>query len=459
LGSIETAARCLRIVLGALVVGLCFTQQALSQIATAKVTGGEVAGVVKDGIASFKDVPFAAPPVGDLRWKAPQPLEPWKGVRKADTFGPAPIQDARLALMFGGKSEFSEDCLYLNVWTPAKDPSERLPVMVWIYGGAFVMGMTSIPVYDGTKLAEKGVVLVSVAYRVGPLGFLAHPELSAEGGGGSGCYGIQDQVAALQWVKNNIAQFGGDPSRVTIFGESAGGMSVSMLATVPAVKDLFQRAISQSGGSMAPVKHGNEAGLSVPSLQMAEETGKRFLSNLGANDIKTARKLSAAELQKGVSGFGMFWPVADGKTLPGDQYELYEAGKFNDTPILVGTNSDEGAMFVGPGVTAEAFGKRIRDSYGPAAEKILAAYPHATDAEAFRSSKDIFRESAFAWHTWAWANQQVRKGKNKAFVYTLTTTRRCRRTGPPTRQRFLMSSAVRAPGAANRGRRTPQCRN
>jgi para-nitrobenzyl esterase len=322
-----------------------------------------------------------------------------------------------MSAMMGGSANVSEDCLHLNVWTAAKSPDEKLPVMVWIYGGAFMSGMTSIPLYDGTKLAQKGVVLVSIAYRVGPFGFLAHPELTKESGKGSGCYGIQDQVAGLRWVKDHIARFGGDPSRVTIFGESAGGISVSMLAVVPAARGLFQRAISQSGGSMAPVKHADEAGQNVPSLKLAEEAGKAFLSKLGANDLQAARALSAEQIQKGGGGFGLFWPAADGETLPGDQYELYLAGKFNDTPVLIGTNSDEGAMFVRPGVTPAVFEKRVRDGFGPAAEVILKAYPHAADAEAFKSMKDILRESAFAWHTWAWAKLQSRQGKSPAFVY------------------------------------------
>lgn len=384
-----------------------------------RLDSGVVEGVLNAdaGVRSFKGIPFAAPPVGDVRWRPPQPVKPWVGVRKADAFGPGPMQDARFAAMMGSSTNLSEDCLYLNVWTPAKNADENLPVMVWIYGGAFVSGMTSVSVYDGTKLAQKGVVLVSIAYRVGPFGFLAHPELSKESGKGSGCYGIQDQVAGLRWVKDNISRFGGDPSRVTVFGESAGGISVSMLTVVPAARGLFQRAISESGGSMAPVKNGNEAGQNVPSLRMAEEAGKSFLSKLGANDLKAARALSAEEIQKAVVGMGLFWPVADGETLPGDQYELYEAGRFNNTPVLIGSNSDEGAMFVRPGATPASFEKQIRDGFGPAAEAILKAYPHSTDAEAFKSSKDIFRESAFAWHTWAWARLQTRKSTNNAFVY------------------------------------------
>jgi para-nitrobenzyl esterase len=393
-----------------------------SQIRTAKVSGGEVQGAVSNNISSFKGIPFAAPPVGDLRWKAPQPVKPWSGVKQADAFAPGCMQDPALATFMRAPTNFSEDCLYLNVWTPAKTGSEKLPVMVWIYGGGFGAGATNAALYDGTNLARKGVVIVSTAYRVGPFGFLAHPELSRESGKGSGNYGLQDMIAALRWVKNNIAQFGGDPSRVTIFGESAGGIAVSMLAASPPAKGLFHRVISESGGSFAPVRLANEGGENVPTLRLAESTGKTFLESLGANDIKAARALTAEQIQKGLgsgltASIGRFWPTADGDVLIGDQYELYQAGRFNDTPVLIGTNSDEGAMFTRPGVTPEAFEKQIRAGYGPRADVILNAYPHDTDAEVFRSSKDIFRESAFAWHTWVWARLQSQKGKGKAFVY------------------------------------------
>jgi para-nitrobenzyl esterase len=396
-----------------------WAQPAMSQIQTAKVTGGEVQGVVADGVASFKGIPFAAPPVGELRWKAPQPVKAWKGILKADAFAPGCMQDTGMAKMMGAPAKASEDCLYLNIWTAAKTAGEKRPVMVWIYGGAFSGGMTSIPTYDGTKLAQKGVVLVSTAYRVGPFGFLAHPDLSRESGKGSGTYGLQDMIAALRWVKKNIARFGGDPSRVTIFGESAGGIAVSMLAASPPAKGLFHRAISESGGSFAPPRFANEAGQNVPTLKLAESSGESFLEKLGARDIRAARKLSAEQIQKGLAagGMGLFWQVADGYVLPGDQYELYQMGRFNDTPVLIGTNSDEGAMFSRPGATAAAFEKQIHDSYGPHADAILKAYPHATDAEAAQSSKDIFRETAFAWPTWIWARPQSQKGKNKAFVY------------------------------------------
>jgi para-nitrobenzyl esterase len=409
--------RMFRALVAAAAVVLCLSLPAMAQIQTASVTGGQVAGVVKDGVASFKGIPFAAPPVGELRWKAPQPVKPWAGVKQADTFAPAPMQAASMGGAPVTKPNVSEDCLYLNVWTAARSVSERRPVMVWIYGGAFSAGMTSVPVYDGTRFAQQGVVLVSIAYRVGPFGFLAHPELSKESGKGSGTYGLQDQISGLRWVRDNIAQFGGDPARVTIFGESAGGISVSMLCASPAAKALFQRAISESGGSFAPARFDNEAGQNVPTQKLAEQTGVAFLTKLGAKDIAEARTLAADTILKASGGMGLFWPAADGNVILGDQYELYETGKFNDTPILIGTNSDEGAMFVRPGVTATSFEKQIRSGYGPAADAILAVYPHATDAEAFKSSKDIFRESAFAWHTWVWATLQAQKGKGKAYVY------------------------------------------
>jgi para-nitrobenzyl esterase len=379
-----------------------------AQISIVKVTGGEVEGVVKDGIASFKGIPFAAPPVGDLRWRAPQPVIPWQGVRKAYDFAPGPIQDTAFGGSLGGPQKISEDCLYLNVWTGAKKAGEKRPVMFWIFGGGFGVGMTSTPSYDGANLAKKGVVLVSVAYRLGPFGFLAHPELSRESGKGSGSYGMQDQIAGLKWVKKNIAQFGGDPSNVTIFGESAGAKAVGFLASSPMARGLFHRAISESGGAVAPP---------VVSLREAEAQGKAYLSKLGADDIKTARALSAEKIQSETKGMGSFKPAPDGETVVDDPYALFETGKFNDTPILVGTNSDEGGLFLTQKITSGTFEPYIRNKYKLGVEEILSAYPHATDAEAIRSAKDCIREFSFAWSTWNWAGLQSKKGKHKAFVY------------------------------------------
>jgi para-nitrobenzyl esterase len=390
-----------------------------AQVREAEVTGGRVAGVAANGIVSFKGIPFAAPPVGPLRWKAPQPVMPWTGVKQSDGYGASCIQDAGFPKLFGAPPALSEDCLYLNVWTPAKTAGDALPVMVWIYGGGFVGGQTSVATYDGTRLAEKGVVLVSVAYRLGAFGFLAHPDLSRESGKGSGNFGIQDQIAGLRWVKANIARFGGDPTRVTIFGESAGGIAVSMLAASPAAKGLFQRAISESGGNFGPAKLGNEGGVNVPPLAVAEAAGKSFLAKLGVADIAAARAVPAEKIQAAV-GPGLqapFWPVFDGDVLPGDQYELYQTNRFNDTPVLIGTNSDEGGLFAQPGMTPARFEAMVREGYGARADAILAAYPHATNDEAAKAGKDIFRETTFAWPTWAWATLQSQKGKGKAFVY------------------------------------------
>ncbi|HEY2480623.1 MAG TPA: carboxylesterase family protein [Caulobacteraceae bacterium] len=391
---------------------------------TVRTEGGVLRGTTTaDGLAVYKAIPFAAPPVGALRWRPPAPAAPWAGVRAADAFAPACMQVSAAYLDFGIPAlPVSEDCLYLNVWTPAKTKAERLPVMVWIQGGAFVSGGAAIPLYSGEHLARRGVVVVSLAYRLGAFGLLASPELSAEERGASGNWGLMDQVAALKWVKRNIAAFGGDPHRVTVFGESAGAIAVSMLAASPAARGLFQRAISQSGGSFAPPKRDKEGGTNVLPLRVAEARGAAFLKSLGAADLAAARRvpaeavLKAAEKQAG----GEFWPTIDGRVIVGDQYRLYEAGKYNVTPVLIGTNADEGALFV-PAVKAADYQARVRAGFGDWADRILAAYPGATDAQALRSERDLFRETAFAWHTWAWARLQAQRtsssGRGAVFIY------------------------------------------
>jgi para-nitrobenzyl esterase len=406
-----------KVLVAAFLMG-AFVQIALAQIQTAKVTGGEVQGLVTNGISVFKGIPFAAPPAGDLRWKAPAPVQPWTGIKKADAFGPACMQPPNSQ---GNTSPVSEDCLYLNVWTPAKKSSEKIPVIVWIYGGGFAGGSTSISMYDGMGFAKKGVVLVSVAYRVGPFGFLAHPELSRESGKGSGTYGLQDMIAGLKWVKDNIARFGGDPAKVTIFGHSAGGMAVNMLAASPVAKGLFQRVLCMSGGSFAPLQTSNQGGigLGIPALKLGESSGEAFFKKLGASDLRAARAMSAEEIQKNVGGgIGGFRPVADGYVVPSDLYSIYQANRFNDTPILVGHTSDELGSFGSRGnMTAAQFENQIKSQYGPHAAAILSAYPHSTDAEAAKANKGLSRESTFAWSTWTWARLQKQKGKGKAFEY------------------------------------------
>ena len=259
----------------------------ISAAATVKVEGGLLEGTSEDGLTVYRGIPFAAPPVGDLRWRAPQAAAKWDGVKHADKFAPECMQAA------GRGAVMSEDCLYLNVWTPAKSAKERIPVLVWIYGGGFAAGATSIPTYSGEKLARRGVVLVSVAYRVGSLGFLAHPGLSAESSHRvSGNYGLLDMIAGLQWIQRNIAAFGGDPRRVTIFGESAGGIAVSMLCASPLAKGLFHGAISESGGSFGPPRPNPLPGENLQRLADAERAGESFAIAAGATSAAELRKIS-----------------------------------------------------------------------------------------------------------------------------------------------------------------------
>jgi len=395
-------------------------QSAVAAIQEAAVTGGRVSGTDKDGIGVFKGIPFAAPPTAHNRWREPQPVVPWSGTLAAESFGPSCMQPASFTDLMGAPPEISEDCLYLNVWTPATRAGEELPVMVWIYGGGFTAGQTSAPLYDGMHFAEKGVVFVSIGYRVGPFGFLAHPELSRESGRGSGNYGLLDQIAGLRWVRDNIRQLGGDPGNVTIFGESAGGFAVSMLAASPMAAGLFHRVISESGGSFAPPRSADQAALRVPTLDLAERMGQEFLSWLDAETISEARALQAEDIQAGVLGsdFGIpFWPVADDFVIRGDPYLLYEAGHFNDTPILIGTNSDEGALFIEPGESVTDFDSRIRAEYGRHADGLLAVYPHANDEQTTQAARDLRRDWSFAWPTWTWARLQAEYAENPAYVY------------------------------------------
>ncbi len=327
-----------------------------------KVEQGIVQGTIEDSLRVFKGVPFAKPPVGNLRWKAPQPAEKWDGVKQTTAFAPAPMQ--------GGNppSGKSEDCLYLNIWTPTKSASEKLPVLVWIYGGGFSFGATYF--YDGAKLAKKGVILVSIAYRVNQFGFLAHPELSAESPNHvSGNYGILDQIVGLQWIQDNIAAFGGDPTKVTIFGESAGGISVSMLCTSPLAKGLFSGAISESGGSFGPTRPTTYPGENMKTLKKAEADGVEYMQKAGVSSLA---KLRALDADKVPSGFGMAggWPIVDGYVIPDDQYKLYEEGKYNDVPVLIGYNSDEGASFSHE-KTPEQYFAGVRARYGKFADKLI----------------------------------------------------------------------------------------
>lgn len=385
---------------------------AAAPAAAVKVEQGLVEGVSDDGLTVYRGIPFAAPPVGDLRWRAPRPPAKWSGVRQADKYAPYCMQ-ANVGPTYS-RSTASEDCLYLNIWTPAKSANDKIPVLVWIHGGGFSAGANMEPLFDGDVLAKKGVVLVNITYRLGILGFLAHPELSKETANRvSGNYGLLDQIAALKWIKKNIAAFGGDPNKVTIFGESAGGIAVSMLAASPLAKGLFEGVISDSGGSFGSVRAAGGPGENMRPLVSAEKDGLAFQLTAGADSLADLRKLPAEKILAATRG--MAWPNVDGYVIPSDQVSLYDAKKFKDTNILVGYNSDEGLSFSRFG-DPKAYIDATKKRYAGFANALLQAYP-AGDKGHPKTARDLARDTAFGWHTWTWARKQSSLGKGKAYLY------------------------------------------
>ena len=389
---------------------------ASAAIVQAEVTGGAVSGTVDGGISSFKGIPFAAPPVGELRWKAPQKVVAWRGIKKADAF--APQCPSRQDNAIRG----SEDCLYLNIWTGAQTRHEKRPVMVWIYGGGFNEGATSNPVFDGTHFARDGVVLVSIAYRVGVLGFLAHPDLSRESGNSSGAYGLQDQIAALQWVKKNINGFGGDPHRVTLFGESSGAISVSLLTAAPAARGSFRYAIAQSGGAfLQPPRLIDHDGPPLQSLAYAESMGQRFFTSLNAANLAQARRIPTQQLlEAATQSPWWWWVVVDGNVLPGPNFELYQHGRFSDIPILIGFNSDDRHGDPDSHDTIGWFEDYVAHNYAqcPSLDhSILAAYPHRTDTEAAQAYRDLFNDTWYGGNALSWAQLHNRYARSSTYVY------------------------------------------
>ena len=381
----------------------------------ARVAGGTLQGAASGSIHTFKGVPYAAPPVGERRWREPQPVAKWTKVRPATQFGPRAMQLALFGDMNFRSNGVSEDCLYLNVWTGAKAAREKRPVLVYFYGGGFVAGDGSEPRYDGEALAKRGIVAVTVNYRLGVFGFMAHPELTKESPHhASGNYGLLDQQAALQWVRANIAAFGGDPQHITIAGESAGSWSVSAQMAAPASKNLLAGAIAESGSLL---------GLQpLPTLAQSEQAGVAFGTTLGAGSLAALRALPAQQLLEasGKQGTPRFSPVVDGYFLPRQPTEIFAAGQQAHVPLLVGWNSQESGYqgVLGPAApTVANYTTAVQKLYGDQASAALQNYPAATDADVEQAATNLASDRFIAYSTWKLADAQLQTGGQPVYRY------------------------------------------
>lgn len=389
-----------------------------------RLPNGIIEGVISaDGqVRTFKGIPYAAPPVGPLRWQPPQPAPSWTGVRPAVEYGPRAMQGRIFDDMVFHDAGPSEDCLYLNLWIPEQGPKTKLPVMVWIHGGGFVAGASSEPRQDGGKLCKEGVLVVSMNYRLGVFGFLALPELTQESGRhASGNYGLMDQIAALEWVRDHIAAFGGDPANVTIFGESAGSFSVSALMASPHAQGLFHRAIGESGaffGTTLPLK----------TRADGEATGVTFTeAAFGTSSLAALRAKSAQELlDASVKPPGRwFSPIIDGYVLPTDSRSIYTAGRQAHVPLLAGWNRDEGNYrgFFGPDTpTLAHYIAHAKSRFGDQADAFLKVYSATTDAEAKRAAQDLAGDDFIGYSTWKWLELHRRTGGSAVYRYAFDQT-------------------------------------
>jgi para-nitrobenzyl esterase len=377
----------------------------------------------KTGLQTYFGIPFAKPPVGGLRWRAPQPMENWKGVLNTKAFGPRPVQAIVFGDMNSRSNGVSEDCLYLNVWTPAKRNTTGLPVLVYFYGGGFVAGDGSEPRYDGASMAKKGIVVVTVNYRLGIFGFFAHPELSKEASyKGSGNYGLLDQNAGLLWVQKNIASFGGDPKKVTIAGESAGSVSVSAQMASPLSKNLIAGAIGESGSGMGT--------LSAVSLAEAEKTGLEFATKAGYPTLAQLRALSTRDLYEiyvDSRRFG-FPSVIDGYFYPKSMLEIFKAKEQAQVPLLLGWNSAEipGMAFMqGLPYNDESFTKKVKEAYPNAsdAEEVLKLYPHGSEKEIEWSATSLASDRFISYSTWKWFDIHRKTSSQKVYRYLYSKLR------------------------------------
>ena len=388
-----------------------------------KTDKGDVRGALStDGqVRSFKGIPFAAPPVGGLRWAPPQPSSTWKGVRDAVQFGDHCLQSGTAADRVWDDPGASEDCLTLNVWAPTNAKEGSLPVMVWIYGGGFQAGGSSETRQHGDSLAHRNVVIVSLNYRLGIFGFFAHSELTAESPHhASGNYGLMDQLAALNWIQKNIANFGGNPHNVTIFGQSAGSLSVSALMASPLAKGKFEKAIGESGSELGTFQ--------TKPLEFHEQGDVKFAQGaFGTSKLADLRKIPAEELLKKTLAYLKetnapvpFWPDVDGWFLPESVEQTFAEGKQAHVPLLAGWNADEmrkSVLFANPQPTAESFKLKAQAEFGPEAAEFLKLYPAGTDAEALRSAGDLAGDRIIKYSTWRWLEAQVKTGEAPVYRY------------------------------------------
>lgn len=366
---------------------------------------------VRSNIQSFKGIPFAKPPVGDLRWKAPQAPDKWSGIRQTKKFGPRAVQPALFGDMGFRSDGMSEDCLYLNVWSPAKSNDEKLPVLVYFYGGGFAAGDGSEYRYDGENMAKKGIVTVTVNYRLNIFGFFSHPELSKETSyKGSGNYGLLDQNAALKWVQANIAKFGGDPKRVTIAGESAGSASVSAQMASPLSKNLIAGAIGESGSL-----------LTATPLADAEKLGVDFATKAGAKSLKDLRALSTFELyQKYRAQNAGFRTTLDGYFFPKTFTEIFESKQQAMVPLMLGWNSEEmnyRAIMAGKELNNENYAQRVKELYGAKAEEVLRLYPAGAPEVTEQSATDLAGDRFIGFSTWKWFDLHRKNSDQPVYRY------------------------------------------
>ncbi|WP_224999410.1 carboxylesterase/lipase family protein [Cesiribacter sp. SM1] len=412
------------LLLAVLVIPQAFAQSNKNSSAAnrVKTANGVVEGVTeKSGIRSFKGIPFAQPPVGELRWREPQPPKNWQGVLKADKFGPRAMQRPIFGDMNFRSNGMSEDCLYLNVWTPAKSGQERLPVLVYFYGGGFMAGDGSEPRYDGESMAQKGIVALTINYRLGVFGFMAHPELTKESPhNASGNYGLMDQQAALQWVQQNIAAFGGDPSRVTIAGESAGSYSVSAQMASPLSRDMIAGAIAESGSllSLQP----------ITPLAQAEEYGVKFAGIVGANSLAALRAMPAEQLLEATAKpeTPRFSAILDGYFFPSAPVEIFKRGEQAKVPLLAGWNSEEmsyRALLGQDAPTPENYRKTVQKLYGERAEEVLKLYPGTTEAEVLQSATDLAGDRFIGYSTWKLIDVHATTSNQPVYRYYYTRPR------------------------------------